>query len=223
MGADDEEDENAAPFEQPPSLPVEDDDEEEEEPFEGLSPDVVEQETEESDAPAGPNGFVPVTIDISAVPRAPREPRHRYWLGVTDDAPFDRDTRGGVEWTKYEGPLPLDDYGRIDKTLAKRHPRGHIMELTDSQVELIKERVANSVLRLGRGANGKVVIERQTYLNPGLGPEIKYEPQANDCPRGYFLYMVRLSDKMPPLWREGKAPRMTNVRSMEGELVKRAS
>lgn len=176
-----------------------------------------------------------VKIDIKSIKVTKAPPSKRYWVGVMPDAPFDIDSRGGVGVCKFKGRTPVTEAGRIDLTI--QHELGDVLELTDSQIELFKARVANVVLRVGSREDvvtddlgnkrrvsvpyvvAKVFLDSKAYdVNLDRQgkpmPNRPYQPKTNDVPLGYYLYCVPLSESMPLGWRTSSPPRMCDVASM---------
>lgn len=153
----------------------------------------------------------PVKVQPRAKAPTPT-PARRYWIGVMLDAPFDSDSRGGVAFQKWGEYPTFDEKGAT----TNNAPRGTVVELTDSQVKLIRERVENIVIRIAKytgdrakGPRTETVLERIF-----LGSAPKYRPQEHDVPLGHFLYMQPIGEKMPHDWRSGEPERMCDERSM---------
>lgn len=192
-------------------------------------------DTAPSEVVANKSPLKSVKIDIASVKIAKAPPSKRYWVGVMPDAPFDCDSRGGVGMVKFKGKAPVTEQGRVDLRLA--HELGDVLELTDSQVELFKSRVANVVLRIGNREDvvtddlgnkrrvsvpyvvAKVFLDSKAYdVNLDRQgkpmPQRTYEARPNDVPLGYYVYCVQLGESMPVGWRASNPPRMCDTRSM---------
>jgi len=153
----------------------------------------------------------PIKVQPRAKAPAPT-PSRRYWIGVTLDAPFDADSRGGVAFQKWGESPEFDDAGRVKNNA----PLGTVVELTEAQVRLIKERVENIVIRVGTftGDRAKAPRKETVLERVFLGSAPKYRPAANDVPLGHYLYMVPVAERMPHDWRSGTPERMVDERSM---------
>jgi len=153
--------------------------------------------TVDSASPATRSGpDAAVQIDLGNLPRVEAAARRRYWLGIVPDGPMDHDSRGGIEFQKFDRYPEWDEKGALLN--ADQVLRGKILELTDQQVALIKERVANVVLRVGSGPDGRKTIVQRICL----ASSPTYFPDERDVPLGHYLFMLPVSDAMPTNWRE---------------------
>jgi hypothetical protein len=157
-----------------------------------------------------------IKVDLRKVERKPAPKTRRYWIGVMPDAPFDQTSSGGVAFMRYSERTPINEAGKLDERIP--HAKGMVSELTDDQVEVIRRRVGNVVLRVIRGGgeeaegknSGKGARIVRLYLDDPRG----YRPVAGDSPLGYWLYMVPISERMPMDWRSATPERMCDDREL---------
>lgn len=164
---------------------------------------TIDRRATEQKAPSGA-----VKIDLKKIDRKPAPKTQRYWLGVTADAPFDQTSSGGVAFVRYSERTPINEAGKLDEKIP--HAKGVVAELTDDQVEVIRKRVGNVVIRVIRssgetgGTDGKGARIVRLYLDDPRG----YRPMPGDSPLGHWLYMVPITDRMPVNWRGATPERM---------------
>lgn len=149
---------------------------------------------------------------VKVVPKIPESvtdgPKTRYWVGVTNEAPFHAVTNAGVRFTRQLGRLDMD----VHKDPAYTGRRGQIVELTDKQVALVKETVAKKVVRpMGRSA--------QIYVIGALN----YSPYPQDVPLGAYLYMHRLGETAPVGWMDSDPETMWSPDEGMQEVVAAAA
>lgn len=172
-------------------------------------------ETASRPTPRNAGGSQAIQIDIPAAARAVVPARRRYWCGLTPDAPMDHDSRGGVEFQKFDNYPEWDEKGNLLN--PSQVQRGKVLELTDAQVDLIKKRVANIVLRIGTTADGRRYIIERIHLD-SVPADKGYTPQAHDAPLGHFLFMLPIADSMPVGWRQEVPAPMVAAASMSDAL-----
>jgi hypothetical protein len=152
-----------------------------------------------AEAPAPDRGggdFDPIHIDLSAFPSPIKPKTRRYWVGVRKDAPFDQDSRGGVAFMKWSGKPQYDSRGAIENPESVRG--GMTLELTDDQIKIMKERIANTVLRVSRDDKGAVQQVKRHMRDHKF-----YAPQEIDEPLGRYLYCVPIRDgALAENWRD---------------------
>lgn len=153
----------------------------------------------------------PITVVPEKLTLAERPPAKRYIVGIAPDAPFDNDTRGGVAFQKYGGPVTFDPKGKLEN--SDRTPLGMVLELTASQVEVMKHRVGNTVIRVLRGEDGHVVRcdkwpvrWRDAVGNWIANPH--YDPKPGDEPIGKYLYCVPVDNVAAEQFRKTAPPCM---------------
>lgn len=139
--------------------------------------------------PEVPSGLQPVRIDGSEASIPLPSPRHPYWLGTTDDSPLQTVTAGGVEFPRALGKL-TDERGDPLTNLQ----RGRIAKLTDDEVALVRQRIAERVVRISG--------QRRMVLSVRGQRDYPFQPEAGDIPLGRFVYLIRLGDNLPHDWRE---------------------
>ena len=177
----------------------------------------------------------PVTFTMEQIKLALAPKTRRYWVGITEDAPFDTCSKAGIGLMKYKGPAPTDDDGSFNP--SKIQARGDIHEMTADTLAKFTERVANVVVRVGTvtsdSVNPKTGKPRQTRtvtrwmfldsVDYDFRKDREGKPMdprtftftAEDVPLGHFIYCVPLRESMPIGWREEKTPpRMCDVSSM---------
>lgn len=149
-----------------------------------------------------------VKIDLKKIDRKPTPKTQRYWVGVMPDAPFDQTSVAGIAYVRYSERTPIDESGKLNERIP--HARGTIAEMTDDQVEVVRKRAGNVVLRVIRsngetgGASGKGARIQRLYLDDPRG----YRPMPGDSPLGHWLYMMPVSEKMSVGWRDATPERM---------------
>ena len=157
-----------------------------------------------------------IKIDLRKVERKPAPKTRRYWVGVMPDAPFDQTSSGGIAFIRYSERAPINEDGKLDERIP--HANGMVSELTDDQVEVIKRRVSNVVLRIvrsdkdkadpnNRGKGARIV---KLYLDEPRG----YRHAPGDSPLGHWLYMVPIAERMPLDWRSATPERMCDDREL---------
>jgi hypothetical protein len=135
-----------------------------------------------------------VTVDVEKHAPPPRATRQFYLCGVTHDAPAGYYTMGGINFQKTEGELRTRHDGNQECIADVRD--GTVHQLTDEQVALIKQHVANKVIR------GYQVVARKGHTHYEGRPYSKdghrlhaFIPHESDIPIGCFLYMVRVDSR----------------------------
>ena len=128
---------------------------------------------------------------VKVTPKIPESitdgPKTKYWVGVTNAAPFHAVTNAGVRFTRQLGKLDQDE----NKAPVYTGRRGQIVALTDKQVDLVREVVAKKVVRpMGRSAQIFVI------------GAANYSPYPQDVPLGAYLYMHRLGETAPVGWMD---------------------
>ena len=162
---------------------------------------TIDRRATEQKAPSGA-----VKIDLKKIDRKPTPKTQRYWMGVMNDAPFDQTSSHGIAFVRYSERTPINEDGKLDERIP--HAKGTVAELTADQVEVIKKRVGNVVIRVIRsaveGEHGKGARIQKLYLDDSRG----YRPAPGDSPLGHWLYMVPITDRMPVSWRNATPERM---------------
>lgn len=139
----------------------------------------------------------PEAIKVEVEPLVPTKDqvRHPFWIGVFPDCPIQNVYAGGQCFPFYTGTAVFDVDGKPDRPLSY----GDEVELTDPQVEAVKQGVANRVLRwIGpdpdeikdASADPKKTRKRKRR-GVILMRDGNYRPQVEDVPLGRFLYMAR--------------------------------
>lgn len=164
---------------------------------------TIERRATPSAAPSGA-----IKIDMKKVDRKPAPKTRRYWHGVMRDAPFDVTSRGGIAFSKFSRRTPINEEGKLDEANIP-HDLGMVSELTDDQIDVIKKRVANIVIRCSR-EGGKTHLRTKLCLDDPKG----YRPMPGDSPLGYWLYLIPIADSMPIGWRSSAPERMCDEKEM---------
>jgi len=136
-----------------------------------------------------PTGLVPEKLTLHGSRVQEPEVRTPYWIGTTDDCPRQTVHAGGFDFPRALGKL-TDERGEPATGLL----RGRIVQMTAEEVKLVKQRIAERVVRSG-GARRDVLSIRGSVDRP-------YRPRAGDEPLAKFVYMIRLGSDLPYNWRE---------------------
>lgn len=149
---------------------------------------------------------------VKVTPRIPESitdgPKTKFWVGVTNEAPFHAVTNAGVRFTRQLGKLDQDE----NKAPVYTGRRGQIVALTDKQVDLVREVVAKKVVRpMGRSAQIFVI------------GAANYSPYPKDVPLGAYLYMHRLGETAPVGWMDSDPETMWTPGEGEKALVTAAA
>lgn len=136
-----------------------------------------------------------VTVDVEKHAPPPRPERKLYLCGVTHDAPASYYTMGGINFQKEEGELKELKLGLQELKTGVRD--GTVHQLTEEQVALIKQHVADKVIRFEKLDED----DRPLYTGHGTPYSMNgqrnrpYVRTARDVPIGCFLYMVRVNGR----------------------------
>ena len=139
----------------------------------------------------------PVILDVPMYTPPPIEDRELYWCGATKDCPMDV-TAGGFEFPKTVGRLVEQETGKF-QVQAGWKP-GIIHSMTKKQLEVVKEHLANRVVRNFRpvqdGEDGKGPVRYLGELKGISGSTRRvFTPHPTDKPLGQFVYMIRVRHK----------------------------
>lgn len=133
-------------------------------------------------------GLVPLSLELEKFPTPRKETQRSYWCGITTDAPTVCAHLGGFEFPRDEGMLSAQD-GK--PTMIDHVKKGKVLKLTDAEVALIKERLADKIVR-GRG----IVCRSGTGWFVDIDGKSKcgkpYTPQDGDRPLGCYVYMAKV-------------------------------
>jgi len=104
--------------------------------------------------------------------------RRPYWLGTLPDSPVQNITVGGVRFVRATGPMNGDH--------EFTNPPGQVVQLTEEQVERIKEHLGFLVVR--QFGHDRRVLDKQS-------PTYRY--QEGDEYLGRYLYFYELDRDAP--------------------------
>ena len=122
----------------------------------------------------------------------------KYLLGLMEEAPFHVVACGGQDFPRINEEVSVGE----DGTTTRTEQGGRVVELTDADVKLLSDTVANTV----------VVMSRVPYTIQ-IGSR-RYRPAHTDRPLAEFIYMIPIGDMMPVNWRS------TPKENMVGEPTK---
>lgn len=155
--------------------------------LESLSPDREGEpvSTMVASPPTGPVSSVSigdaVHIDPETEEDLPPEITYSFWVGTTDASPFQNITCG-ITFPKFMGAfVGLDE----KQEPGLPNDRGTIVRLTEDEFEMVKRKVANTVIR---PAGTRSIIKNKTSK--------RYRRMPGDTPVGKYLYMRRIGAGM---------------------------
>lgn len=124
------------------------------------------------------------TLKLS-IPPIKAEPTIRYYIGVLKSSPLDMASAGGMMFHKHIDPTKQK---RNSPDTYKDRKAGQVVELSEKQVDLIKKRILERVVRFR--STEVVVIS--------TNKDAKYSRYPNDEPLAKHLYMVKLTGNAKP-------------------------
>ena len=120
-----------------------------------------------------------------AIPPIKVDPTTRYYIGVIKSSPLDMASAGGMMFHKHIDPTKQK---RNSPDTYKDRKAGQVVELTDKQIELIKKKIIERVVRF-RSTEVVVISSNK---------EAKYTRYPTDEPLAKHLYMVKLPGNAKP-------------------------
>lgn len=121
-------------------------------------------------------------IKTEEISPAVKGPTKLYWIGTTEDSPYQNVTVGGVSFPRWTGMAVWGADGTPDRPEGLR--AGARVNLTEGQVNAILRGVANRILRPVGGEERAKLIPKDART---------YRPMKGDEPLGRYLYMHDLS------------------------------
>lgn len=171
-------------------------------------------------------GLETITFEHDAAVVPPPVPKNFWLCGVTDDAPVNYATLGGINFQKWRGEVRAKGGATVPEFVDNVAP-GMVHRLAKEQIDLITLHAKSKVVRGWRkdflGNRTEITDENDptqyVYLGDVLStngqPNKPYEPQPGDIPLGCFVYMVKVQSRDErPAFPNGEAPTM--VKRPEG-------
>lgn len=138
-------------------------------------------------------------IQVDVAPQV-RQPTKRYWMGTVDGAPRHIFYAAGQDFPQWSEIVEHDNDVNVTNRIRVRGTEG---DLTDAQVEAIKSAVKRKVVRSYRDPAGNLTGGH--VLNTDVATYVRDE---RDESVAKYMFMVRLSDRMPHDYRRMTPPTM---------------
>ena len=121
-----------------------------------------------------PEGIA-VKVDI---PIQKAKPKKRFWIGIMPGAPLAYKTIAGIDFPKMNELVKRNEHN--GETIRIPRP-GKIVKLDEDQVELIRKRLGDKVVRKAG---------ERTEIRITTAAEYQYDPET-DVPLAAYLFMMR--------------------------------
>jgi hypothetical protein len=134
----------------------------------------------ESDAKAkAPVYGESIQVEAVQIPKLKAKNKSRYWIGTLPSCPFQNVSLAGMDFPRFVDP-PREN---TDGTTSRSEMKGKVVWLDEDQVNLIKKKSTQKVVR---------TVGQRAFLRNV--EDVTYTPEPADRAMAYHVYMVRLSD-----------------------------